>query len=171
LESLWKGVRKSPGGRWRPAHAPCANRRSPVGDPPPQRTHQMHRSPPDGRRTCRSVLGAVARPRTWTLVAAMACTGVAMLPTGTRADIVPDATAAPAPVGQGFVVTPSDLAFILKQIKIAERHSRALARTEPTAPAHPHPDTDPMYCQSMVGTGPDQIPSRLLSFGLRAVDG
>src|SRR6185436_14742368 len=35
-----------------------------------------------------------------------------------------------APVGQGFTVTPSDLAFILKQIKIAERHAATLS------PAH-----------------------------------
>jgi hypothetical protein len=94
-----------------------------------------------------------------------------MLPTGTRADLTPAAKADPAPVGQGFVVTPSDLAFILKQIKISERHARALAGTEPTAPANPNPATDPMYCQSMIGTGPDQIPSALLSFGLRTVDG
>ena len=133
----------------------------------------MHRSPPDGRRTPlrRSVLGQLTRPRTWTLVAALACTGAAMLPTGTRADLVADAKADPAPVGQGFVVSPSDLAFILKQIKISERHARALAGTEPTAPANPNPVSDPMYCQSMIGTGPDQIPSRLLSFGLRTVDG
>ena len=128
----------------------------------------MHRSPPDGRRMPlhRSVLGHLTRPRTWTLVAALACTGVAMLPSGTRADLVPDAKAAPAPVGQGFVVTASDLAFILKQIKIAERHSAQLATGN-----NPDPINDPVYCQSMVGTGPDQIPSPLLSFGLRTVDG
>ena len=34
------------------------------------------------------------------------------------------AHAAVAPVGQGFTVTAGDLAFILKQIKIAERHAR-----------------------------------------------
>src|SRR4029078_8126515 len=119
----------------------------------------MHRSPPEGLRLSRrrSVLGQLTRPRTWTLVAALACTGAAMLPTGARTDFVPDATAAPAPVGQGFVVAPSELAFILKQIKIADRPSRALADTDPPAPASPNPDTDPMYCQSMVGTGPDQI--------------
>ena len=33
------------------------------------------------------------------------------------------AQAVPAPVGNGFVVTAGDLSFILKQIKIAERHS------------------------------------------------
>ena len=41
------------------------------------------------------------------------------------------ANAAPAPVGNGFTVTPADLAFILKQIKIAEHHSTAfLSRYE-----------------------------------------
>ena len=136
----------------------------------------MHRSPPDGPRMSRrrSVLGAMARPRTWTLFAAVACTGAAMLPTGTRTDIVPDAKAAPAPVGQGFVVNAADLAFILKQIKIAERHSKALIpELDPgnAIPNNPDLNGDPFYCQSMVGTGPDQISSRLVSFGLRTVTG
>ena len=87
--------------------------------------------------------------------------------------MTPAADAA-APVGQGFTVTPSDLAFILKQIKIAERHSRALIpELDPgnTIPNNPSPTTDPVYCQSMIGTGADQIPSSLLSFGLRTVRG
>jgi hypothetical protein len=74
-------------------------------------------------------------------------------------------------VGQGFVVTPSDLAFILRQIKIAERHSRALAGTDISIPANPDPVNDPYYCQSMIGLGEDQIASPLLAFGLRTVDG
>ncbi len=96
-----------------------------------------------------------------------------MLPTGARTDLTPPADAA-APVGQGFTVTPSDLAFILKQIKISERHSRALIpELDPgnAIPNNPNPTTDPVYCQSMVGTGPDQIPSALISFGLRTVRG
>ena len=68
------------------------------------------------------------------------------------------ATAAVAPVGQGFTVTPSDLAFILKQIKIAEAH--VANTTSLTGP-----------CGALVGTGPNQIPSPLLSQGLRTVDG
>lgn len=64
-------------------------------------------------------------------------------------------------VGAGFVVTPADLAFILKQIKIAEAH----------VAAGPGPLTDPANCQAMIGTGPDQIVNPLLSFGLRTVDG
>ena len=74
-------------------------------------------------------------------------------------------------VGQGFTVTPADLAFILKQIEIAERHSRVLAGIEPGVPANPNPSTDPVYCQSMIGLGEDQIASPLLAFGLRTVDG
>ncbi len=66
-------------------------------------------------------------------------------------------TAAPAPVGQGFTVTPSDLAFILKQIKISERHAATLT------PAN--------RCGTLVGPGPNQIPDRLSSYGLRTVDG
>ncbi|WP_211879971.1 peroxidase family protein, partial [Pseudarthrobacter albicanus] len=67
------------------------------------------------------------------------------------------ANAIVAPVGQGFTVAPSDLAFILKQIKIAEHHAATLS------PAHP--------CDTLVGPGPDQIPDALTSYGLRTVDG
>jgi len=63
-----------------------------------------------------------------------------------------------APVGQGFTVTPSDLAYILKQIKIAEAHVRNT--TSATGP-----------CGALVGNGPNQIPSPLVSYGLRTVDG
>ena len=68
-------------------------------------------------------------------------------------------------VGEGFTVTPSDLAFILKQIKIAEAHAAVLKAQGPG------PSTDPVRCQSMIGTGPNQIESPLVSFGLRTVDG
>ena len=67
------------------------------------------------------------------------------------------AQAAVAPTGQGFTVTPGDLKFILKQIKISEEH----ARTQ--TPANP--------CGSLVGSGPNQIPDRLTAYGLRTVDG
>jgi len=63
-----------------------------------------------------------------------------------------------ATVGQGFTVTPADLAFIFKQIKIAEYH--VANTTSLTGP-----------CGALVGTGPDQIVNPLLSFGLRTVDG
>ncbi len=70
----------------------------------------------------------------------------------------PAAAAAQAPVGQGFTVTAADLDFILKQIKISEHHA---ANTTPT--------TGP--CGALLGTGPNQISSPLLSFGVRTVDG
>ncbi|HEV7654507.1 MAG TPA: peroxidase family protein [Mycobacteriales bacterium] len=75
----------------------------------------------------------------------------------TTVALTPAAVAAPAPVGQGFTVTASDLAFILKQIKISERH----AATE--TPANP--------CGTLVGPAVDQIPDRLTAYGLRTVDG
>lgn len=67
------------------------------------------------------------------------------------------AVAAPT-VGQGFTVTASDLSYILKQIKIAEAH--VANTTSATGP-----------CGALVGTGPNQLSSPLLSFGLRTVDG
>ena len=93
----------------------------------------------------RSVAGAIA-------LALMA----ALLPLGVFAP------AQAAIVGQGFSVTAADLAFILKQIKIAEAH----------VAAGPGPaDSDPVNCQAMIGTGPNQIESPLLTLGLRTVDG
>ncbi|VXB30551.1 Heme peroxidase [Nocardioides sp. AX2bis] len=68
------------------------------------------------------------------------------------------AAAAAAPVGQGFTVSPSDLSYILKQIRVAEAH---VAGTTPA--------TGP--CGALLGTGPNQLSSPLLSFGLRTVDG
>ena len=68
------------------------------------------------------------------------------------------APAQAAPVGQGFKVTTSDLAFILRQIKIAEAHVRNT--TSETGP-----------CGALLGTGPDQVPGPLVSYGLRTVDG
>jgi hypothetical protein len=62
------------------------------------------------------------------------------------------APALAAPVGQGFNVTPSDLAYILKQIKIAEAH--VANTTSATGP-----------CGALVGTGPNQLSSPLLSLG------
>src|SRR3954470_22300880 len=67
------------------------------------------------------------------------------------------AQAAVAPPGQGFTVTPGDLKFILKQIKIAEHHAATQTPTN--------------MCGTLVGTGADQIPDRLTSYGLRTVDG
>ncbi|VXB76725.1 Animal haem peroxidase [Arthrobacter sp. 9AX] len=68
------------------------------------------------------------------------------------------AHAVQAPTGAGFTVTPADLSFILKQIKIAEAH--VANTTSETGP-----------CGALVGTGPNQLASPLLSHGLRTVDG
>src|SRR3954449_9149588 len=67
------------------------------------------------------------------------------------------ARAAAAPTGQNFTITPGDLHFIMKQIKIAEHHSATLTASNP--------------CGTLVGPGPDQIPDRLTPYGLRSVDG
>src|SRR6185312_6870011 len=101
--------------------------------------------------------------------AAAVCLAAATLPSQGKSD---QAKAAAGPVGSGFTVTPADLAFILKQIKIAERHSRAFeGNPDPGTPLNPDPIGDPMYCQSMIGPAKDQIPDRLTPYGLRTVDG
>ncbi len=64
------------------------------------------------------------------------------------------AAAAAAPVGQGFTVSASDLSFILKQIKIAEKH--VAGTTAETGPC---------------GALRSQLASPLISQGLRTVDG
>ncbi len=68
----------------------------------------------------------------------------------------PSASAA-APVGAGFTVTTGDLGFILRQVKIAERHARTATADDP--------------CGTLLGTGPQQVPDRLTPYGLRTVDG
>ncbi|MEA2157561.1 MAG: hypothetical protein QOE11_3701, partial [Solirubrobacteraceae bacterium] len=87
----------------------------------------------------------------------VAVAGLLAAVVGIGAQVVPSANAAVAPTGNGFTVTPGDLAFILKQIKISERHAATLT------PANP--------CGTLVGSGPDQIPDALTPFGLRTVDG
>src|SRR4051812_45673746 len=79
------------------------------------------------------------------------------------ASLVPRAGAQTAPVGNGFVVSAGDLSFILKQIKIAERHSATLTASNPCGtllndPADTIPDAE-------------QVPDPLTSYGLRTVDG
>ncbi len=96
----------------------------------------------------------------------------AFLLVGSIANLASSSVAAIVPiVGQGFTVTPGDLSFILKQVKIAERHSRALLGTQPGIPANPNPVTDPDYCQALLAPGPDRVPDVLTSYGLRTVDG
>jgi Ca2+-binding RTX toxin-like protein len=109
------------------------------------------------RRSWRgAVHGTVAVVAALFLIAEVAAVGVSTIRPAR-------AKAAQAPPGQGFTVTPGDLAFILKQIKIAEHHSAALAaNTDPNL-------KDP--CLGLVGPGPNQIPDRLTPYGLRTVDG
>src|SRR5215213_1376840 len=62
-----------------------------------------------------------------------------------------------APDGQGFTVTAGDLKFILRQIKIAERHVATMTPDNP--------------CRTLVGPGRLQVPERMTPWGLRTVDG
>ncbi|MDQ1059765.1 hypothetical protein QFZ23_003666 [Arthrobacter globiformis] len=87
----------------------------------------------------------------------MAAVTTLMMPIAMGLPVVA-ANAVQAPVGEGFTITPSDLSFILKQIKIAEAH--VANTTSATGP-----------CGALIGTGPNQIPSPLVSAGLRTVDG
>ena len=109
------------------------------------------------RRT--SIRRQAAKRRSGRRAAAVAAT-LAMIASllGSMALSPPGASGAVAPVGQGFTVTPSDLAYILKQIKIAEAH--VANTTSETGP-----------CGALIGTGPNQLSSPLLSMGLRTVDG
>jgi Ca2+-binding RTX toxin-like protein len=88
-------------------------------------------------------------------VAVTTATALAML--GALPMSVPAADGATAAVGQGFTVTAGDLSFILKQIKIAERHANTR--------------TAGNQCGTLVGSAKNQIPDRLSSYGLRTVDG
>ena len=96
---------------------------------------------------------AGVRPARVRMVAAIAALA---MPVGMGLPVA--ANAVTAPVGQGFTVSPADLAFILQQIKIAEAH--VANTTSETGP-----------CGALIGTGPDQLPSPLVSKGLRTVDG
>src|SRR5438270_1850990 len=73
------------------------------------------------------------------------------------------AHAALGTVGNGFTVTAGDLNFILKQIKIAERHTTTLTASNPCGtllnqPGDGIPDAE-------------QVPDIITSYGLRTVDG
>ena len=104
------------------------------------------------------------RTRAPLAVATALALGVAGLP----AAFLSSAHAAVAPVGNGFTVTTSDLAFILKQIKISEQHANAFVTD---TPPNPNKAGDPEYCQALLGTGADHVPDILTSYGLRTVDG
>lgn len=67
-----------------------------------------------------------------------------------------------APVGQGFRLNDSDLRFIMKQMRISERHAAT--------------QTPENQCGTLVGSDPDQIPTGTgqtieLPWGLRTIDG
>ena len=119
------------------------------------------------------------------IVAAVAAT-VAILGTGLETGTGSPASA--GTVGSGFTVDSGDLMFILKQIKIAERHVLSIDGQQDInrdgvadagfdgSPPNPHSDPtdplyDPQYCASLVGPNADQIPDALTSYGLRLVDG
>src|SRR6476620_10336728 len=76
-----------------------------------------------------------ARSRPFAALCALALT----LGLGLQLGSMQQAVAAPAPVGNDFVVTPGDLAFILKQIKIAERHTTTLTASNPCGTLVNHP--------------------------------
>ena len=67
-----------------------------------------------------------ARSRPFAALCALAI----VLGLGLQLGSIQQAAAAPAPVGGGFTVTAGDLSFILKQIKIAERHSHDAHRVQ-----------------------------------------
>ena len=77
--------------------------------------------------------------------------------------LAPAAMLAPAEaaVGQGFNLNPSDLKFILRQIKISEQHAANFNAANP--------------CAGLMGNGEFQIPTTAqgeeLPWGLRTVDG
>ena len=61
-----------------------------------------------------------------------------------------------AAVGAGFELDAGDLRFIRAQLRVAEAHAA-------TGPGYP--------CDALLGSGPNQVPSPVLPYGLRTVDG
>ena len=87
-------------------------------------------------------------------------TSIALL-AGFASFVTPAASA--APVGAGFVVSESDLAYILDQIKIAEAHAATL-----NPDGSVKPGTNPYQ---PVGATATDIPNNQLALGLRQIDG
>ena len=111
--------------------------------------------PSDGARSNRKRMR-----RSWKQKKVIVPAIAALVPLGLMAGsaVVTGSGASQAVVGSGFTVTPADLAYILKQIKIAEHHA-----------ATQTPDN---LCGTLVGPDPVyQQPNALVSFGLRTVDG
>src|SRR3954454_19806514 len=101
----------------------------------------------------------VTRSRPFSALCALAL----VLGLGLQLGMMQPASAASGTVGNGFVVTAGDLSFILKQIKIAERHTTTLSASNQCGTLLKQP-----------GDGiPDaeQVPDILTSYGLRTVDG
>ena len=114
----------------------------------------MSRTPPPGRS--RTTRRPRRRRRATSVVATLAVAAATVLQAVVATT---PASAVPAPVGQGFTVTASDLSFILKQIKIAERHAaHADRRTNPCGDARRHRRRT-------------RSRARSVSKGLRTVDG
>lgn len=98
------------------------------------------------------------RRRLVSVVSALAA-GVTLAPLSALSPVaVPSASAA---VGQGFNLNPSDLRFILRQIKLAEHHASVYDATDP--------------CAGLMGPGEYQIPTdsqgEELPWGLRTSTG
>src|SRR3954452_12588894 len=126
--------------------------------------HFPHRKSVPPRATARSKAGGIRLSgRRFQLPdkrRVVATASALIVPTSLIVQVAPitPSNAADATVGQGFTVTASDLSYILKQIKIAENH--VANTTSATGP-----------CGALLGTGPNQLSSPLLSMGLRTVDG
>ncbi|MDQ2755655.1 MAG: fibronectin type III domain-containing protein [Actinomycetota bacterium] len=93
----------------------------------------------------------------------VASVSTAVLAAGLLGQIPATDASAAGLVGSGFTVTTGDLSFILKQIKIAERHTMTRSATDPCGtllnkPGDLIPDNE-------------QVPNILTSYGLRTVDG
>ncbi len=96
------------------------------------------------------------------LASALATAVLVGLVTVVPSTVTTPAASGAAAVGQGFNLNRSDLRFILRQIRISERHTATRTAANP--------------CGTLLGTDPDQIPNgnqqgAQLPWGLRTVDG
>ena len=121
-----------------------------AGNPRSSHREPDGRSPAPGRRrTPRKRSGRPVAAVTATLAVVASLLGTLGVATPVQGAV--------APVGQGFTVTAGDLSYILKQIKISERHAATRTASNP--------------CGTLVGSAANQIPDRLTAYGLRTVDG
>jgi Ca2+-binding RTX toxin-like protein len=118
-----------------------------------------------GRTASRTRSDKVRSRRRVVSLTASVLAGTALTPLTAMAPaaLAPTALLGPADaaVGQGFNLNPSDLKFILKQIRIAEHHASVFNADNP--------------CAGLMGPGEFQIPTTAqgeeLPWGLRTVDG